>query len=87
MALGHAGIAFGHPLLAQQFPAKESVENIRLRATAFNAGSVGQEDSDVVEHRRLLDFGRVERQTATRGDFKREVGHRTAVAHINIPQG
>ena len=46
-----------HPfqsLLAHEFGAKSSVEQVGLRAVAVDARRVGEEDADVVQHGRLF---------------------------------
>ena len=53
MSFAHAGVSF-ISFLAQQFRPQSSMTDIGLRAEALDARSVGQEDSDVVKHRRFL---------------------------------
>ena len=61
MAFAHTGMALV-PLLAQELGSQSAMTDVWLRAKALYARGVGEEDSDVMQHRRLLDELGIEMQ-------------------------
>lgn len=86
MALGHTGAVLSKTIAAQQCGAKHTVAYIRLVAMTLYAGSVTHENADVVEHSGLFYCRLIKAKPFPAVDLKRQIGHRTAVGHVNIPK-
>lgn len=79
MPLADAGMA-GQTLLSQQSAANQSVTQVRLVATAEDAGGVAPTDANVVEHSGLLDEGCIELQLRmATTNLQAAVGHLATV--------
>ena len=92
---GDAGtsVAFAYQSMAReaflthQFRAQITMANVRMRSMAMNAGSIGQENTDIVKQSGFFEELTIEVQFGmTVGYPKRLVGHRTTVCEQDMLQ-
>ena len=84
---GYGSYRLIHPFSTQKSGSEQSVADIWLRPMAVDAGRVGEEYTDIMEHSSSLDIGLVKQQRLAVSNLKSQISHRPTVADINIPQG
>ena len=86
VALGDTGMT-RQSLAAQQFGAKKTMTDVWLMAKTLNARSIGEENTDVMEHSGFLEETQIKTKLGmTTGYVKREISNATAVGQEYVTQ-